>query len=91
MTLAFIVKNVNGAYPCAEMEGNQLLVGRYASYKKNIVVKVLKVNKNQTCSIQILDTQPGADKFLNKILNNVSIKSDITQLERYGISVLNNE
>jgi hypothetical protein len=36
------------------MEGNQLLVGRYALYKDQVVVRVLKVNRN-SCSIEAVD------------------------------------
>lgn len=47
MTAAFVMKNVNGAYPTIQMEGSQLLIGRYVIYKKfNCLAQVLQVNKN---------------------------------------------
>lgn len=54
LNCAILVKTVNGATETVEMEGNQLLVGRYALYKDKVIVRVLKVNRN-TCSIEAID------------------------------------
>lgn len=53
---AFAILNVNGAYPSVEMEGLQLLIGRYAIYKKKYLCRVMEVNRNLTCKIEIVDT-----------------------------------
>ena len=55
-------------------------------YKREIAAKVLKVNRNQTCQILILEDQPKSIKYPKKLIDNVSIKQDITLLERFGIS-----
>lgn len=81
------MKTVNGASNTVEMEGCQLLVGRYALYRDKVVVKVLKVNRN-TCKVEILETSPLASNYPDRILDNVPIKGgELKLIERNGISV----
>jgi hypothetical protein len=65
------------------------LIGRYCIYKRLVVAKVLKLNRNSTVTIQIVDDQPKAKDFPQRTIENVNIKQDITLIERYGVSVFN--
>ncbi len=53
------------------------------------MAKVLKLNRNSTVTIQIVDDQPKAKDFPQRTIENVNIKQDITLIERYGVSVFN--
>ena len=56
LTSALIIDSVNGAIPTHEMEGPQLLIGKYVIYQKKYIAKVIKLNRDKTCSIKLLET-----------------------------------
>jgi len=70
LTAALAVVQVDGAFPTAEMEGNQLLIGRYALFNRKYVAKVLNINRNLTASVEIIDTSNQ-----NRVIkDNVSVR-----------------
>eukprot|EP00347_Sterkiella_histriomuscorum_P017570 403348829 len=89
LTAAIIQTQVNGAYQSVEMEGLELLVGRYAIYKKRIIAKILRVNRNFTCQIQLLDQQNNLNEFPKSVIDNVNARQDLSLIEKHGISILN--
>ena len=86
LNCVILIKAVNGASESVEMEGAQLLVGRYVLYKENSVARVLRANK-ATCKIEILEGQPLSRG--EKVIDNVVTKTDIRMIERQGISHYN--